>query len=82
MTNREQQIIDLSDAGVCPLEIAARLRLSEAYVRSRIQGLAISDFQYRRDCAALRAGSAKLTEAIEQLRLPARPFDQQTGDRT
>lgn len=65
VTQREQQIIDLHEAGCKIAAIASKLGLKESYVRNRIgylcTGLGIDGTHRRR----MASGSARLAEAVQ-----------------
>lgn len=64
VTRREQQMIDLADAGLQPAEIAEQMQVKPATVKSTLEMLSGSRFEDRKRESAIAAGSARLRDAI------------------
>lgn len=64
VTPREQQIIDLDDAGLSVAQIAARLDMSEAYVRTIVRALCRNLGGNTGFNAMIERGSRALLDAI------------------
>lgn len=64
ITTREQQLLDLADAGMSPAKIADRLGIKEKSVRRTLGLLRVSPVADQRLSNAIALGSAVLLEAI------------------
>jgi predicted ArsR family transcriptional regulator len=64
ITTREQQLLDLADAGMSPAKIADRLGIKEKSVRRTLDLLRVNPVADRRMGSAIARGSAVLLDAI------------------
>lgn len=67
VTRREQQMLDLYDAGLNPAEIAAEMGVTEGVVRQRLNFLNSGLGLDRAGMAAIAHGSVLLREAVVAL---------------
>lgn len=73
ITAREAAMVDLWDAGRSMEQIGRELGIGRKTVSNRIKNLCFNNglAEHRRHCAAMRAGSAALAEAILREASPA-----------